>query len=298
MRRLQLFVGLILATGAFALVFLIGQLSQAPKYEVAVVVQEIPAYTLMTEDMIVIDSQSVSAMIADTYVLADEWRALLAAGAVSAENLHPGQPLLRANVASGAEAHDLSRLAVALADPDQVILSVPVIDDELPATVPGDVVALFFSAGSVHVTEMTTTTVDGLDLDTDRSRTSVGLDDLSLGATEGITFTTLDLPLSKWIASGVVYRLNWELRENPNYGAPGMEQEPRYIEGELKSLDIVVGRTDAEWIAFALAHGDIRVAVLPAITRPDVEAGTMPPETGVTWTDFERRFFEEREVAQ
>jgi len=62
----------------------------------------------------------------------------------------------------------------------------------------------------------------------------------------------------------------------------------------LKSLDVVVQRDDAEWVAFALAHGQVQLGILPAITRPDVEAGTFKASGGVTWSDFEERFFAER----
>ena len=114
-----------------------------------------------------------------------------------------------------------------------------------------------------------------------------------------VTITTeLELPVAKWLANGVVYRLNRERRENPNYGAPGMENEPRYIEGEVKALDVVVHKDDAEWAAFALAHGKIQVAVLPAVTKGSVERGAFPPEPGVTWSDFEDRFFDERDKVE
>ena len=96
------------------------------------------------------------------------------------------------------------------------------------------------------------------------------------------------------VANGVVYHVNREQRENPNYGAPGMDREPRYVEGRIQSLDVVVGREDAEWLAFALAHGEIQVAVLPAVARDAVEAGRFPVSRGVTWSDWEEQFFVER----
>ena len=76
--------------------------------------------------------------------------ALLMLGAVAVEVLHRGQPLLRAQVASGADAEGLSRLAVALTEPDRVIFPVPVDQDELPALVPGDVVAFPWPSYSLY----------------------------------------------------------------------------------------------------------------------------------------------------
>jgi hypothetical protein len=292
MRRLQLLLGLLLAAGAFVAVVFVGQLAQAPTFQVLVVTQEIPAYTPLEQDMLFVDEQSVSASVAEKYVLAEDWTGLVGAGAVVVENLHPGEPLMRESIAVGAHAEGLSRLSVALDDPDQVILSVPVDQEELPSLVPGDVVALFFAAGSINVQTLYTPTLEG------EQDYAQPLQTLPEDETEPVSIAAmLRLPVAKWLANAVVYRLNRELRENPNYGAPGMEQEPRYVEGQLNSLDIVVHRDDAEWVAFALAHGKVRVAVLPAITRPDVESGTFPPAAGVTWTDFEQRFFKERGVA-
>jgi len=298
MRKLQILLGIILAIGAFIAVLFVGRLSQPPTYDVVVVREEVPAYTEMTQNMVVVDVQSIARPVAEKYVLADKWDALLAEGVVAVENLHPGQPLLREEIASGAAVEGLTRLSVALNDPDRVILSVPVDQDNLPAIVPGDVAALFFAAGQIQATSLTTYTVEGgeegrpsaSDPLTPTARTVFSNQD-----TGPVTITTeLRMPLAKWIANGVVYRLNREKRENPNYGAPGMEHEPRYIEGKTRALDIVVHRSDAEWIAFALAHGRIQVAVLPAVARDAVESGTFAPEPGVTWSDFEKQFFEER----
>ncbi len=249
--------------------------------------RELPAFTALTSDRFCTDTQSVSAAVAEKYVLADQLPDLLSAGAVAVENLHAGQPLLRAQVASGAQAEGVSRLAVALKDPDRVIVAVPVIQNNLPAVFPGDAVALFFASGNVQAQQIATATITG--------PTPTPVPQLPGVISETVIVTTeLQLPIAKWLTNGVVYHLNREVKENPNYGAPGFENEPRYIEGEVKALDIVVRRADAEWLAFALAHGKVQVGVLPAVTRPEVEAGTLSPSQGVTWSDFEKRVFEER----
>jgi hypothetical protein len=288
MRKIQLFLGLILAAGAFVGVLLVGQATQPPVYDVAVVMKEIPAFTALTQDMFATDSQSVSPAVADKYVMAGDLLELIAANAVAVENLRPGQPLLREQVASGAKAEGLSRLAVALNDPNLVIVSVPVQPNNLPAVFPGDVIALFYASGNVQAQTIATATIEG-PLPTPTP--------IAFGAISETTIVTteLQMPIAKWIANGVVYKLNREIRENPNYGAPGKDTEPRYIEGAVQSLDIVVRRDVAEWVAFALANGKVQVGVLPAVTRPDVEKGTLARSEGVTWSDFEKRFFEDRE---
>jgi len=287
MRKLQLFLGLILAAGAFVGVLLIGQATQPQLYDVAVVVKEIPAFTTLTPDLFATDSQSVSAAVADKYVLAGELPELMAANAVTVDNLRPGQPLLREQIASGAKAEGVSRLSVALRDPSLVIVSVPVAPNSLPAVSPGDVIALFYASGNVQAQTIATATITGPTPTPTPHPIGVVSETL-------VVTTELQLPLAKWIANGVVYKSNHALVENPNYGAPGKDNEPRYIEGDVQSLDVVVRRDVAEWVAFALANGKVQVGVLPAVTRPEVEQGDLKPSAGVTWSDFEKRFFADR----
>jgi len=289
MRKLPVLLGLIMAVLGFVGVILLSQILQPPTYEVVVVVQEVPAFTTLTDAQLAVDTQSVSAAIAAKYVLAGELNDLLAGGAVAVEHLRPGQPLLREQVASGDNAAKVSRLAVALTDPGLVIVSVPVQTNALPAVLPGDVVALFFASGNVQAQQIVTATITG--------PTPTPVPQLPGVISETVIVTTeLQLPVAKWLANGVVYRLQRELKENPNYGAPGKEAaaEPRYIEGDVKSLDVVVRRETAEWVAFALAHGKVQIGVLPAVTRPEIEAGDFQPSRGVTWSDFEDRFFADR----
>ena len=288
MKKVSLLLGIVLAIAAFAGVILLGQLMQPPTYDVAVAIKEVPPFTPLTADLVSIDTQSVSPAIAERYVQAAELDALLKSGAVVVENLRPGQPLLREAVASGTNAEKVSRLAVAVTDPNVVIVSVPVQPNNLPAVVSGDAVALIYANGTVNAQEMLTATITG---PTPTPDPFSALNSIS----ETVIITTeVQMPVAKWIANGVVYKLNREVRENPNYGAPGKDNEPRYIEGAIQSIDVVVQRAATEWIAFALANGKVQIGLLPAIVRAQVENDTLPPTQGVTWSDFEDRFFADR----
>jgi hypothetical protein len=50
-------------------------------------------------------------------------------------------------------------------------------------------------------------------------------------------------------------------------------------------------------LAFALANGRVQVGLLPAVVREQVEKNTVPATTGVTWSDFEDRFFADRVIS-
>ena len=304
MRKLQLLIGVILAVGAAVGVLFVGRLNQPPTFDVVVAIAEIPSFTSLEAGDVAVDTQSLSPALAEKYVLAQDWEPMMTEGVTAIETLHPGQPILRVQVVSGADAEGLDRLAAALDDPDWMVVSVPVEEDQLPGIVPGDVIALFFSAGHLQAQKLITDIVEVEEIPTELiAGPTVPLTDtgsIAMVEPPQVTTTTVELtlPVSKWICNGVVYRLNQERKENPNYGAPGMESEPRYVEGEVKALDLVIHRDDAERAAFALAHGEVRVFLLPAITRPDVEAGTLDASPGVTWTDFESQFFADRFAEQ
>ena len=293
-RMLKLALGIVLAVAAFAGVILIGNLSQPPTYEVAVVVAEVAPFSSLTPDQVQIDAQSLSAAVADKYVLADEWEAMVASGPVVAvEYLYPGQPLMREVVATGENALRVRRLSVALTDPELIILNVPLDPQQVPAVYGGDAVALYFSAGQIQARTLVTDVVTPAEAPGTGPLLPAG--PVLAARTEAVTHTVeLELPLTKRLAEGLVYRLNREQQENPNYGAPGMEQEPRYVEGQVVSMDVVIHQDAAEWVAFALAHGKVQVGVLPAVAIPQLQAGTLPASPGATWTDLEAIFFAQR----
>ena len=305
-RSLKLLLGLILAAVAFVGVIVVGNLTQPPTYEVAVVVDNVAPFTELPASKVQIDVQSLSSAVAQKYILRDEWEALQAAGPVIAvEPLYPGEPLIREVLATGENAQKVQRLSVALTDPELTIIGIPVDRETMPSVYAGDAVALYFSAGQLQVQTITTDVVttpeppvpsDAGELVTETETAApVVTTDIIVEQTEPTTETVeLRLPLTKRLAEGLVYRLNREKQENPNYGAPGMEHEPRYIEGQVTSLDVVVHQDAAEWIAFALAHGKVQVGILPAVAIPQLQNGTLPHSPGATWTDLEEIFFAQR----
>ncbi len=293
-RMLKLALGIVLAVAAFAGVILVGNLSQPPTYQVAVVVAEVAPFSQLSVNEVQVDTQSLSAAVASKYILADEWEAMLSAGPVVAvEYLYPGQPLMREVVATGENALRVRRLSVALTDPELVIINVPLDAKQVPAVYGGDAVALYFSAGQIQARTIVSDVVTPAE--TPRSGPPLPSGPVTAERTEAVTRTVeLELPLTKRLAEGLVYRLNREQQDNPNYGAPGMEHEPRYVEGPVVSMDVVVHQDAAEWVAFALAHGKVQVGVLPAVTIPQLQSGTLPGSPGATWTDLEAIFFAQR----
>lgn len=296
-KSLKLSLGLALAGLAFVGVVVLGQVTKPPTYEVVVVVEQLPPFTELTAEKVQLDVQSLSAAVADKYILRAEWEEILAAGRVVAvEPLQPGQPLMRTLIATGANAEKVKRLSVAITDPQLTIIGVPVKPQEMPAVYPGDALALYFSAGQIQAQSISTAVVTLPSPTPDPQTGAVVTNTTIIPPAEEPTTKTLELnlPLTKRLATGLVYRLNREQTNNPNYGAPGTEQEPRYLAGEVTSLDLVVHRDAAEWIAFALAHGQVQIAVLPAVAIPQLQDGTLPASPGATWSDLADLFFTQR----
>lgn len=274
MRKIQILVGLVLAIGAFIGTFLIGQMTRPPEFPVLIAVKEIPAYTTLDANMVAIDSWGMSPAVAKKYLSPEIFKKTKV---VTIEPIHVGQPILLAQVVYGQEAEKATRLSTALKDPNLTIITIPVHQEALPKVTIGDTVGLIYYTGDVQAQTIVTRTTP-------------------IKTTKPITPTevTLALPVTKWLTQGIVYSVNRELKENPYYGAPGMEGQPMYIEGDVKSISVAIPRTDVEKVTFALNSGNIQVVLMSALAKELLETGELSPTIGYTWSDFEKEFFTDR----
>jgi len=279
MRKLQLAFGILLALLAGVGTFLFGQMSQPPKFQVLIAIKEIPPYTVLDPNMVAIDTWGMSEAVAKKYLPPE----ILKKGGkiVTIEPLHVGQPILRAQVVYGEEAEKATRLSTALQNPELTIVTIPVHQEALPRVAIGDVVGLIYYTGDVRAEEIVTETVKG----------PMKVITPTKVLTEEVK---LSLPLAKWLTQGIVFQINRELRENPYYGAPGMEGQPMYIEGDIKSISVAIPRDDAEKVTFALHAGKIQVVLMSALAKELIETKAISPTIGYTWSDFEKEFFKDR----
>lgn len=287
-RTLQLLIGLGLVAGAFVGLWLWNQAQRPRTYSVVVAAREIPPFTPLAQarGRLAVMPMAVPELLLRHYVLEADLPGLLADGVV-VEALRPGEPLHRQKVASGENAGKVRRLSVALSRRDVVIRTIPVDPKTTPDLTVGDVVDLYVALGSVRAEALV-------------SSTALLTNSLEapLAASEGMR-ASLMLPAAKRVVAGaLVARLRFERVPNPAYGAPGNEGAPPFLEGDLRAVDVILPETAAERVDWALAVGKVSVGLRPALWREAVEAGKeLPPTAGFTWTDFERRFFEEREAA-
>jgi hypothetical protein len=302
LKSLQFWVGLLLVGGAFVGVLLFAQLTTPATYEVAIAVQDIPAYTPLAEALasgaITTDRQSFSPTLLQV-VLTPETLEAMAADGVFVETVRAGDVLNRGRIATGENAAKVRRLALALTDPDRVIKSIPVDADATPYVAVGDLVDLYTTLGTVRATELATATVRPLPPGvTPPPPTPEPLPDFEALA-RPVT-VTVDLPVTKRVVGGaVVVRVNREQIPNPQYGAvtaDGQQPAP-FIAGGVVSVDVLVDEAAAEALDWAVFNGKMSLAVRPALWREAVDAGRPLPDTpGFAWEDFNAAFWRGREV--
>jgi hypothetical protein len=280
LKSIQFWVGLLLVGGAFVGVLLFAQLTTPPTYEVAIAVQDIPAYTALQDayanGYIALDQQSFSPSLLQVVLTPETLQTMLADG-VFVETVRAGDVLNRGRIATGENAQKVRRLALALTDPQLVIKSIPVDAESTPYIAVGDLVDLYTTLGTVRATELATSTVPPLPA--------------------GVT---PPLPVTKRVVAGaIVVRVNHEQIANPQYGAvtaDGQQPAP-FIAGPVVGVDVLVPETTAESLDWAVFNGKMSLAVRPAIWRATVDAGQSLPETpGFAWEDFNAQFWGGREV--
>ena len=302
LKSVQFWVGLLLVGGAFAGVLLFAEVATPPAYEVAIAVQDIPAFTPLqeayTHGAIAIDRQSFSPALLQVIITPQTLEAMLTDG-VLVETVRAGDVLNRGRIATGENADKVRRLALALTDPELVIKSIPVDAAATPYIAVGDLVDLYTTLGALRATQLATATVPLLPPSvTPPLPTPEPLPDFDR-LSEPVT-VTLELPVTKRLVAGAsVVRVNREQIPNPQYGAVTTDGQapPPFIAGDVVSVDVLVPEADAEALDWAVFNGKMSLAVRPALWRGAVAAGEALPETpGFAWEDFNAAFWTGRDV--
>ena len=297
LKSIQFWVGLLLVGGAFVGVLLFAQLTTPPTYEVAIAVQDIPAYTPLQDayanGYIALDQQSFSPSLLQVVLTPETLEAMLPDG-VFVETVRAGDVLNRGRIATGENATKVRRLALALTDTTLVIKSIPVDAESTPYIAVGDLVDLYTTLGTVRATELATSTVPPLPAGvTPPPPTPEPLPDFET-LMQPVT-VTLHLPVTKRVVAGaIVVRVNHEQIANPQYGAmtaDGQSPAP-FIAGPVVGVDVLVPETTAESLDWAVFNGKMSLAVRPALWRAAMDAGQALPETpGFAWEDFNAVFW-------
>ena len=279
LKSLTFLVGLVIFIGAFAALVLAGSLFNPPPYNIVVALQDIPAYTTLTPDMLGTDEQTMNERVAARMVHQGELEKYL--GGTVIEPIHAGEPLRRMAVVASDNPAAKKRLALALDDPNTVAMVIPVSPDIVPDTTQaGDYVDIQMGVGQVQQVSNT-----------------FGNDNAAVEDEEQVV-----LPFAKIVLQYVpVLQAQHKRIANPNYGVnsfgggdSGAAAQPAFIDGDLERLVVLIPREAQETLAFAIANGDLQISLVPHIA---VENVLPAPSYGVTWEDFLAFFRQERETA-
>ncbi len=314
-KSLTFLVGLLLFVGAFVAILLVGNILNPPPFRVAVAVRDLQPYTILTEQDLVIDEMRMSTVVARRLV--HEYELDRYIGHMVVEPIYKGEPLRRNALVSAENPWAVYHLSLALEEPDQVAIVVPVDQDSAPQQIKaGDYVDLvlgipngFFTTGGFQAVPFEAGTSPTA---TEQSALppviapggATALPTSPITGTEvqeeyGELLPEVNPPLAKAVLRGVrVLAVQHKNVPNPSYGASmtssqaeGQAQTP-YLPGPVETLTLLIPRDAEELVAFALDNGTVRIAL---VSHAAVASGMSDePTTGILWEDLQRFFQEER----
>jgi hypothetical protein len=293
MRLASILTGSVILVLSVLAMFVLGRFLNPAAQQVFVAAGEIQAGDYLTPERV----RLVSVRLPDSapYVTADDIERFGYAQVV--EPIHAGMFIPKAALSFDGNPAAAARVSLSLADPDLAAMAIPVTPLTSPSNiVPGDRVSLNVSVGSVPVM--------GASLAFNSSGSSsgntpplqgypAGNNPLSVDATPQSSSTAeprLSLPVTKnLVVSGRVLEVVREERFTAA-AAPGQNPALPAERGKLQALVVAVPRGVQEALAFAIASGEVRVAVLDP-NAPDEVALT----AGMSWDDLVAYFHWQRQ---
>lgn len=271
--------------------FLLGQVLNPPAQQVFVAAREIQAGEVLTPDLV----QLVSVRLPSTapYLTRAEIETYGYAQVV--EPIHAGMFIPKAALSFAGNPAAGARVSLALADPGLVAMTIPVTPLTSPAgIVPGDKVSLNVSVGSATLMNGSFSSgqsaPSGPDAGSNPFAGLPGLPETGAGPGNLPTSTPLptptaepviSLPVTKnLVVSGRVLDVVYETRFNTSAASPNGNPAPAAV-GDILALVVAVPRDAQEALAFSIANGEVRVAVLDP-NAPDDPGAT----AGMSWEDL------------
>lgn len=296
MRIKTILTGSVILVVSILAMFLLGRLLNPPAQQVVVAAREIQVGEVLTPDLV--ELASVRLPSTEPYLTQNEIEQYGYAQVV--EPIHAGMFIPKAALSFAENPAAASRVSLALADPEFVAMTIPVTPLTSPAgIVPGDKVSLNVSVGSALTysgifsegESSAPAPVTGANpfLDQAGRSASPGLPDNGAGRTPTSTpipsptpQPVISLPVTKnLVVSGrvldVVYETRFSVAQSSMQGA----NSSGTTQGDILALVVAVPRAAQEALAFSIANGEVRVAVLDPNAPDDMGA-----TAGMSWDDL------------
>ena len=304
--RPELLIGVILIVVAFAALFLVANILNPPAQLVLVARRDIQLGERLSPE--VARAVEVELPFVDSFILKQE--ADRFEGAVFVEPVHQNEPIHKASLVDADNPAAISRSSLALDDPNLVAFVVPVSPETAPPDVSeGDRVDLTLGVGSATFLAGSLSVVPTPNPFEPRE-VFVG----GLAESGGQLFLTpvqpsgeflptpaktptpnptqsprVTLPIAKsLVRNALVLKVIYEQRPNPGFTSEG---ESAFIRGDIQALVLAIPMEAQEIVTFALANGDVRIAVRSPLASMEDGAPTL----GMSWDDLVAFFYAERE---
>jgi len=267
-----------------------GQIFNPPPVSVAIAVVDIPAGTVLTRDMVAMDSVHMNAKVIGGLVREGDMDTFV--GGTIVEPVHKYQPLPKAAISAEGNPAAANRLALGLSDPNLVGMVVPVNQATSPeAIVEGDYVDLNFGVNSstqfgAMLTTKPTESPFGSSQSFGPAAGPTALPPTELAATTPTPEPLLMLPVAKTIVSDAkVMAVIREEKTSTVQDTSDSQLRTVSVPGKIIALVVAIPREAQELLQFAIDNGSVRVAVLSAKVT-ETTSGDHKPTLGMTWNDL------------
>lgn len=303
--RPELLIGVALIIVAFIALFLVANIVNPPSERVLVAVRDIQPGEQLTYEMAQV--VEVELPFIESFILEEEGNDFV--GAVFVEPVHRNEPIHKASLVAAGNPAAAYRSSLALDDPHSVAFVVPVSPETAPPDVrEGDRVDLTLGVGSATFLAGSLSVVPTPNPFEPRQVFVGGLSEsggelfltpvapsgefLPTPAVTVVPYPTqqpeVRLPIAKsLVRNALVLRVVYEQRPNPGFTGEG---ESAFVRGDIQALVLAIPLEAEEIVTFALANGDVRVAV-----RSPLASGEDAPTLGMSWDDLVAFFYAERE---
>ena len=269
-------LGATLVVAAFVAVLYLGIGTNPPPLQIAVVTRDLPqGERLKPTDYRVVE-QIIDPRLASLYVQESELPLYL--GAFVVETLRKGDPLNKVKLAVGDDNAAQRRYALALKNPDEVIMTLPVNPEVIPAKIaPGDFVNILFASGAESGLSKLPdpTPVPGLPPDANSQ--------LSLTQTMDAPIDNIALPLTDLMLEHVpVLDVSYQSAQSASYNNGTASSEQPVSTGPITAIVVKVPRSHQTLLMFGASVSKLRYA----IASPTLTGGAIQPQPGMDWAKY------------